>query len=149
MQLQGLAHHLGRQARLQFLQALDRVVAVLDLRLVLVLERLFGELLLELRAFEAALQLVALFFDRADRLGDRELLRHLDGVELGLQVLDLHVFFRGALLQFAQVPCLSERGGGQLFLPGLLEFVGERVALFFDGAQGLAHRELARDLAGF
>ena len=43
------ADHFGRQAGLHIPKALNRVVPILDLRLVLVLERLFGELLLKLR----------------------------------------------------------------------------------------------------
>lgn len=146
--LQGLAHHLGRQARLHVPQPLDRVVAVLDLRFVLVLERFLGQLLLELRPLEAALPLIPLLLDHADGLADRELLRHLDGVESRLQFLDFHVLRGGALLQLAHVPRLGKRGGGQLVLLGLFELVRERVALPFHGAQGLAHRELARDIAG-
>jgi hypothetical protein len=37
---------------------------------------------------------------------------------------------------------------GLLVVPGLLEFVGQRVALLLDGAQRLGHGELARHLAG-
>jgi hypothetical protein len=62
--LQGFANHLGRQARLHVAQALDRVIAVLDLRLVLVLERLLGELLLKFGPRQAILQLVAFLLDR-------------------------------------------------------------------------------------
>ena len=98
--LEGFANHLGRQARLHVPEALDRVIAILDLRLVLVLERFLGELLLKLRSLEAALQFVALLFDDADGFGDRELLRDLDSVELGLQPLDLRVLRGGGLLQF-------------------------------------------------
>ena len=82
--LEGFANHLGRQASLHVPEALDRVIAILDLRLVLVLERLLGELLLKLRSLEAALQFVALLLDRTDCLGDRELLRNLDASS-GLQ----------------------------------------------------------------
>ena len=92
---QGLADHLGRQASLHVPEALDRVITILDLRFVLVLERLLGELLLKLRLLEAALQLVALLLDRTDRFGDRELLLELDTFDLGLQVLDLRVLRSG------------------------------------------------------
>ncbi|MDT4867710.1 hypothetical protein FQZ97_1026350 [compost metagenome] len=46
------------------------------------------------------------------------------------------------------MPCFCERGGGQLVLLGPFELVGERVALPFHGAQGLAHGKFARDIAG-
>jgi hypothetical protein len=85
--LEGFANHLGRQASLHVPEALDRVIAILDLRLVLVLERLLGELLLKLCSLEVALEFVALLLDRIDCLGDRELLRNLDGVQLGFQAL--------------------------------------------------------------
>ena len=77
-----LAEHLRRQLRAHLLQAFDRVVAVLDLRLVLVLERLLGELLLEDAALELPGQLVALLLDLTDGLPDRELPGGRRGLEL-------------------------------------------------------------------
>ena len=48
--LKSFANHLGRQPRLYVAQALDRVVAILNLRLVFVFKRLLGELFAERRA---------------------------------------------------------------------------------------------------
>ena len=63
MLLQGFSNHLGRQAGLHIPEALDRVITILDLRLVLILERLLGELFLKLRSLKVALQFVALLFN--------------------------------------------------------------------------------------
>jgi hypothetical protein len=88
------------------------------------------------------------FRNRAHGLGDGELLRQLDGLEPGLQALDLGVLRRGGLLQLVHQHRLGQPGRGLLVLPGLLEFVGQRVALLLDGAQRLGHGQLARHLAG-
>ena len=119
--LQRLADHLGGQPRLHVLEALDRVVAVLDLRLVLVLERGLGELLLQLRPLQPARQLVALPLHRRDRLAHGQLLGHVVGVELGLERLDLGVLGGGGLLQLRGELRLGELDGAGLVLLGRVQ----------------------------
>lgn len=134
MLLEGFSNHLGRQASLHIPEALDRVITILNLRLVLILERLLGELLLKLCSLKVALQIVALLLDCIDRLGNRELLRNLDGVKLSLQALNLRVFRSGSFLQFILKLRLGKLGGSLLVMLCLLEFVRERVTLFFQCA---------------
>ena len=72
--LQRLAHHLGGQARLHVAQALYRIIAVFDLRLVLVFEGFFCKLFFKLSQRQAILQLIAFPLDPIHSLGDRQLL---------------------------------------------------------------------------
>ena len=128
--LQGLADHLGREAGLHVLQAFDRVVTILDLRFVLVLERLFSQLLFELGLLNATLQLVALSLNVTDCFGNGELLVKLDTLELGLQLLDFLFLGGGDFVQLVGQKRISKLGGGFLLALGLRECVRERVTLF-------------------
>ena len=75
-------------------------------------------------------------------------MRHRDSVELRLQLLDFCFLGGGGALQFVQAFCISERGRGFSVAFCLCQFIGERITLFFHGAEGLGDGELARDFAG-
>ncbi|MDR2260528.1 MAG: hypothetical protein LBE06_06250 [Azoarcus sp.] len=105
-------------------------------------------MLFKFGAPQAALQFVAFLFDNTDRLGDRKLPRDVAGFESGLQRLDFRFFRRGGFLQRVHQPGLGQPGCGLLAVPGLFEFVGKHVTLFFHRAQGLGHGEFARNISG-
>ena len=89
MLFEGFSDHLCREPRLHIPKPLDRLIAILDLSLVLVPQRLFVALLLEFSPVKTVLQLVALLLDGTDCGGDCQLLFNLASVELRHQLLDL------------------------------------------------------------
>lgn len=119
MLLKRLAEHLRRQPRLHVFQPLDRVVAVLELRLVLLLQRGLEELLLGLLRLQVAGEVVPGFLDRGDRVLDRHLLRQCRTLGLCLEPRDLGVLRSGGLLDG-----MGPLGLGGLHLRGQLRDLG-------------------------
>ena len=146
--LQGLANHLGGEARLHVAQAFNGLVAVFELGFVLVFERAFGQLLFKLGAVYVVDERVALLFNGAHGLGQRQLPGGVHAFDLGLEALDLGVFGAQGLLQLVLLLGLREFGRGVLVLARLGQLGGQGVAFFFNAAQRLRHGQLLGHLAG-
>ena len=147
--LKGFANHLCRQPRLHVPQAHDLTIAILELRFVFVFERSFGELLFERRPIKSILQLVPLFLNHTDCLGNSELFRDLTCVDLGLQALDLCILRSCSLLQFVQKFGLGQLGRSFFLLLRLLQCCCQRVAVSFHDTQSFADCQLQLNLTSF
>jgi hypothetical protein len=98
---------------------------------------------------QLALEFVALLLHRADGFVDGQFLGDGDGIHLGFQCLDFGILLAGGLLQLLSQARLGQLLVGQLFLPGLLQVVGQLVTLALHVGHGFGHGHLLRHLAGF
>eukprot|EP01022_Parablepharisma_sp_SALTPOND_P009847 TRINITY_DN14066_c0_g1_i1.p1 TRINITY_DN14066_c0_g1~~TRINITY_DN14066_c0_g1_i1.p1 ORF type:complete len:1308 (-),score=476.92 TRINITY_DN14066_c0_g1_i1:655-4578(-) len=141
--LQGLADHLGGQARLQVLETFDGIIAVLELGLVLVLQRLLGQALFQRGLGQSMPELVAFLLHAPEGLGNGQLLRQPTGLQFGPQGLDFGIAGGGALLQFVDQAGFGQLLAGLLVAPQLFQLVGQDIALPGHLAQRLVDGQLA------
>ena len=140
--LQGFAHHFSGELGFHVAQALDGVVAILELSSYFSFSDFSASCFCSSVASDI-LEFVAFLLDAVERVFNGELLVDLVGFQLGFECLDLGILRGCGLLKILAACHLSQLGSGLGGVLGLLQIGGQLVALLFDCGQGLSHGQLA------